>query len=296
MLALFLKSVKPTFVVAFSIPFSVLFALIIMYFTGININVMSLAGLCISIGMLVDNSVVVMENIFRLRQKGIPAPRAAVQGTKQVAAPIVASTATTICVFLPMVYTTGMVAQLMIPFAFTISYALAASLIVALTVVPTLGSIILKKTKERKHNWFDKLKNLYGKSLGFSLRHKYIPIIVSVLLLGICIFQMFGTGMTMIDSSESNQISATLQLGNDVTKKKAFKTADKVLDAIMKVKGVSKVSALDGNTGLMTSIMGSSVSEDFSMFSFNILTDDNIKTTEEYKRIRKRNREEYKGY
>ncbi|MBR2280113.1 MAG: efflux RND transporter permease subunit [Ruminococcus sp.] len=286
-LALFLKSVKPTFVVAFSIPFSVLFALIIMYFTGININVMSLAELCISIGMLVDNSVVVMENIFRLRQKGIPAPRAAVQGTKQVAAPIVASTATTICVFLPMVYTTGMVAQLMIPFAFTISYALAASLIVALTVVPTLGSIILKKTKERKHNWFDKLKNLYGKSLGFSLRHKYIPIIVSVLLLGICIFQMFGTGMTMIDSSESNQISATLQLDNDVTKKKAFKTADKVLDAIMKVNGVSKVSALDGNTGLMTSIMGSSVSEDFSMFSFNILTDDNIKTTEEYKRIRK---------
>lgn len=286
-LALFLKSIKPTLVVAFSIPFSVMFALIIMYFTGIFINVMSLAGLCISIGMLVDNSVVVMENIFRLRQKGIPAPRAAVQGTKQVAAPIVASTATTICVFLPMVYTTGTVAQLMIPFAFTISYALVASLIVALTVVPTLGSVLLKKTKERKTNWFDKLKNFYARTLGFSLRHKYLPIIVAVLLLGICIFQMFGTGITMMDNTESNQISVTLQLENGVTKKKAFKTADKVLDAIMKVKGVSKVSALDGNTGLMASMVGSGVSENYSMFSFDVLTQDNIKTTDEYRRIRK---------
>ncbi|MBR1731069.1 MAG: efflux RND transporter permease subunit, partial [Ruminococcus sp.] len=199
-LALFLKSVKPTVVVAFSIPFSVLFALIIMYFTGINLNVMSLAGLCISIGMLVDNSVVVMENIFRMRQKGIPAPRAAVQGTKQVAAPIVASTLTTICVFLPMVYTTGIVAQLLIPFAFTISYALIASLIVALTVVPTIGSLILKNTKQRKQNWFDKLKNLYARALAFCLRFKFVPLVVSVVLLGLMIVQTFNTGMATIDS------------------------------------------------------------------------------------------------
>ncbi len=285
-LALFLKSFKPTVVVAFSIPFSVMFALIIMYFTGININVMSLAGLCISIGMLVDNSVVVMENIFRLRQKGIPAPRAAFQGTKQVAAPIAASTATTICVFLPMVYTTGTIAQLLIPFAFTISYALIASLIVALTVVPTLGSLLLRKTKPRKENWFDKLKNMYAKSLVFSLRHKYIPIGVSVILLAICIVQTFSTGITMIDSTESNQISVTLELDSGVKKKEAFKTADKVLDAVMKVKGVSKVSALDGSTGLMSSVVGSGVSEDYSMFSFNVLAEDNIKTTEDYRRIR----------
>ena len=224
-LALFLKSVKPTLVVAFSIPFSVLFALIIMYFTGINLNVMSLAGLCISIGMLVDNSVVVMENIFRMRQKGIPAPRAAVQGTKQVAAPIIASTATTICVFLPMVYTTGIVAQLMIPFAFTISYALIASLIVALTVVPTIGSLILKKNKERKQNWYDKLKNLYGKAIAFCLRFKFIPLVVSVVLLALMIIQTFGTGMTTLDSTESNQISVTLTLEEGIKKDKAFKTA-----------------------------------------------------------------------
>lgn len=285
-LALFLKSVKPTLVVAFSIPFSVTFALIIMYFTGIFINVMSLAGLCISIGMLVDNSVVVMENIFRLRQKGVPAPRAAVQGTKQVAAPIIASTATTICVFLPMVYTTGIVAQLLIPFAFTISYALAASLIVALTVVPTLGSLLLKNTKERKENWFDKLKNAYAKTLGFSLRHKYIPILVSVILLVFCIIQTFSTGVNMIDTAESNQISVTLELDNGVKKKDAFKTADEVMNAIMKVKGVSKVSALDGSTGVMSAVIGSGISEKYDTFTFNVLTEDNIKTSDEYKNIR----------
>ncbi len=285
-LALFLKSFKPTLVVAFSIPFSVTFALIIMYFTGIFINVMSLAGLCISIGMLVDNSVVVMENIFRLRQKGVPAPRAAVQGTKQVAAPIIASTATTICVFLPMVYTTGIVAQLLIPFAFTISYALAASLIVALTVVPTLGSLLLKKTKERKENWFDKLKNVYAKTLGFSLRHKYIPILTAVILLGICIAQTFSTGVNMIDTTESNQISVTLELDSEVKKKEAFKTADEVMDAVMKVKGVSEVSALDGSTGIMSAVIGSGIAEKYDTFTFNVLTEDNIKTSEEYKKIR----------
>src|SRR5699024_6968269 len=105
-------AVKPTLIVAFSIPFSVLFAIVIMYFTGITLNVMSLAGLCLGIGMLVDNSIVVMENIYRLRNMGVSAPRAAVQGTKQVAAPIVASTLTTICVFLPLVYVEGTVRQL----------------------------------------------------------------------------------------------------------------------------------------------------------------------------------------
>ncbi|MCH5303649.1 MAG: efflux RND transporter permease subunit [Ruminococcus sp.] len=294
-LALFLKSVKPTIVVAFSIPFSVMFALIIMYFSGININVMSLAGLCISIGMLVDNSVVVMENIFRLRQKGVPAPRAAVQGTKQVAAPIIASTATTICVFLPMVYTTGMIAQLLIPFAFTISYALVASLLVALTVVPTLGFMLLKNTKERKENWFDKLKNAYAKALSLCLNHKAISIIVSVALLAICIFQTFNTGIVMIDNAESNQISVSMTLEDDTTKKDAYKTADEVMDILMNIKGISKISALDGNTGIMSSIIGSGVSDNYTTFSFSVLTDDDVKTTNEYKRIRQEIEEKTKN-
>ena len=107
-LALFLRDIKPTLVVGFSIPLSVLFAVVLMYFTGMDLNVMTLAGLSLGIGMLVDNSIVVIENIYRLRSRGVPAARAAVQGTKQVGMSIVASTLTSVCVFLPVVFSSGM--------------------------------------------------------------------------------------------------------------------------------------------------------------------------------------------
>ena len=284
-LALFLKDVRPTVVVAFSIPFSVLFAIIIMYFTGINLNVMSLAGLCIGIGMLVDNSIVVMENIYRLRHKGIPAAQAAVQGAKQVAGPIIASTITTICVFLPMVYTTGMVSQLLVPFAFTISYALIASLIVALTVVPTMGSVMLKTTKEKNHKLFDGVKEAYGKALGFCLRFKIVPLLLAVVLLVLSIIQTSRTGLVMMDDMDSNQISISMTLDKDVKQDVAYKTADEVMNAVLSVDGIAKVGALDGNAGMLAAQTGST--DNYSTFQFNVLTDDNIKTTKQFRRIKK---------
>lgn len=146
-LALFLKDIRPTLVVAISMPLSVLFAIVMMYFSGITLNILSLSGLGLGVGMLVDNSVVVIENIYRLRGRGIPAPRAAVQGARQVAGAIVSSTLTTVCVFLPMVFTTGMVLELLSDMAWTITFSLLASLIVALTVVPCAGSTVLRKQK-----------------------------------------------------------------------------------------------------------------------------------------------------
>lgn len=294
-LALFLKDVKPTAVVAFSIPFSVLFAIIIMYFTGININVMSLAGLCIGIGMLVDNSIVVMENIYRLRNRGIPAPKAAVQGTKQVAAPILASTITTICVFLPMVYTTGMVSQLLMPFVFTISYALVASLIVALTVVPSMGSILLRKAKVQKHTIFDKVQETYSKVLEFCLRFKAVPLGIAIGLLVLSIIQVSKTGMVMMDDMDSNQISVSMTLDDDTTREDAYKTADELMNALVKVDGIAKVGGMDGNGGALGSVMGSAVAENFTTFSFNILTEDNIKTVKQFRKIKKEMEEKTKG-
>lgn len=283
-LALFLKDVKPTLVVAFSIPFSVLFAIIIMYFTNITLNVMSLAGLCLGIGMLVDNSIVVIENIYRLRNRGISAGRAAVQGAKQVSGAIIASTLTTICVFLPMVYTTGTVSQLMIPFAFTISYSLIASLIVALTVVPTISSVVLKNTKEQKHKFFDKVKDKYAKSLEYCLNHKLIPIGISVLLLVVCVVKVFSTGLVLLDDMESNQISASLSFENTIDKEEAYDTANQVMDRIQSVDGVSKVGAMDGNTGAAMLSMGSST-DNYTNFTFSIITEDDVKTTKQFKKI-----------
>lgn len=286
-LALFLKDVKPTVIVAFSIPFSVLFAIVIMYFTDININVMSLAGLALGIGMLVDNSIVVMENIYRLRNKGIPAPKAAVQGTKQVAGPIIASTITTICVFLPMVYSSGMVKQLLIPFTFTISYALCASLIVALTVVPALGSVMLKKTKNIKMKWFEKFKEVYVRFLGACLNHKWIPLSISIILLVICVVQALNSGLVMMDDMESNQISITLKLDEETEREEAYKIADELMDKVLEVDGISKISANDGGGSLMASVMGMDMSENFTSFSINALTDDDVKTVKQFKKVRK---------
>lgn len=286
-LALFLKDIRPTIIVAFSIPFSVLFAIIIMYFTGININVMSLAGLCLGIGMLVDNSIVVMENVYRFSNEGMSAPRAAVRGTAQVAGPILASTLTTICVFLPMVYTSGMVSQLLIPFAFTISYALIASLLVALTVVPTMGSVILQKAKEIKQPWFEKIKDIYGNILELALRFKIVPLLISIVLLVICVMQSMRTGIVMMDDMDSNQIAVSMTLEDTIKKEKAYQTADEVMGILTGIDGIKKVAGLDGNASVTSSMMETGATDNYTTFTFNIITEENIKTTKEFRKIRK---------
>lgn len=282
-LALFLKDVKPTLIVAFSIPFSVLFAIIIMYFTGITLNVMSLAGLCLGIGMLVDNSIVVMENVYRLRSMGISASRAAVQGTRQVAAPIVSSTITTICVFLPMIYVKGTVREMLIPFAFTMTYALVASLIVSLTVVPTISSAVLKKTKNSTYKWFEKLKDIYAGVLEKCLKHKVSPIAIAVLLLALCVAQVFRMGLVMMDDMESNQISVSVEMKDDTDRKTAYATADKVMKEIMKIDGINKVGAMDGAATATAGMTGSS--DNYTRFTFQIITDDDIKSTGQFRKI-----------
>ena len=286
-LALFLKDIRPTIIVAFSIPFSVLFAIIIMYFTGININVMSLAGLCLGIGMLVDNSIVVMENVYRFSNEGMSAPKAAVRGTAQVAGPILASTLTTICVFLPMVYTSGMVSQLLIPFAFTISYALIASLLVALTVVPTMGSVILRKAKEIKQPWFEKIKDVYGNILELALRFKIVPLLISIVLLIICVMQSMRTGIVMMDDMDSNQIAVSMTLEDTIKKEKAYQTADEVMGILTGIDRIKKVAGLDGNASVTSSMMETGATDNYTTFTFNIITEENIKTTKEFRKIRK---------
>jgi len=284
-LALFLKDIRPTVVVAFSIPFSVLFAIVVMYFTGISINVMSLAGLCIGIGMLVDNSIVVMENVYRLRMEGYEPAKAAVYGAKQVSGAIIASTLTTICVFFPMVYTSGIVSQLIIPFAFTISYSLIASLFVALTVVPTMGAVLLKNTRQPKHKLFDAVKNGYGKALEFCLRFKIVPLAISILLLVFSVWRVASTGFNMMDDMESNQIIASITMKEGTDDDTALLIADETMNRILGVDGVKSVSMRDGSGSAMASSFGLTMGGDFSSFSINVLADDDITTSDEYKRI-----------
>ena len=284
-LALFLKDVKPTIVVAVSIPLSVLTALILMYFTGISLNVMSLSGLALGIGMLVDNSIVVIENIYRLRSKGVGAARAAVQGTKQVAGAIIASTLTTVCVFLPMVFTAGTVRELMMPISLTIIFTLAASLLIAMTVVPAAGSTLLRNSKEKKHPFFDKVQDIYGKMLAFCLKVKVVPLAIAIGLLVYSIWAVMRMGIVMIPDMTSNQIEISVQMPEDTDKEECYKRADQVLDAMTTIDGIGDVGAMaGGDTTLVASSSGMSDST-YDQFTFLVLTENENAGKEEVNRI-----------
>ena len=281
-LIVFLRDWRPTLIMAFSIPFSVLCALVVMYFSGISLNIMSLGGISIAIGMLVDNSIVVLENIYRLRSRGIPPARAAVQGAKQISGAVIASTLTTICVFLPIVFTTGMVNQLMLPFALTIAYVLTSSLLIALTMVPAASSFLFKNYIPRRNNWFETLQTKYARSLAFFLRHKALPLVVSVVLLVVAVIGVVNMGITMIPTMTSKTATVTVTMPEDTDKETAYATADKVMDEAMGIDGVEFVGAMDGtsSTSMVASDISSSSSSDkfHQVFTFYVQTDSSVAT------------------
>lgn len=264
-LALFLQDVRPTIVVAFSIPLSVLFAIVLMYFSNISMNIISLSGLALGVGMLVDNSIVVIENIYRMRSEGVPAPRAAVRGAEQVAGAIFASTLTTICVFLPIVFTGGMTRDLFEDMALTITYSLTASLIVALTFVPAMSSTVLRQNKERKHRFFHAIQTAYEKILRFCLKFKFVPILVSIALLAFCGYQVTKIGMILIPSMGGNQMSITVEAPEESTEEEAYTLADQVMDQFMYIDGVETVGAMSG--GMTSLSIGGSSSKTFTFMA-----------------------------
>ena len=235
-LIVFLKSVKPTLIIALSIPISFMFAMVLMYFSGVSLNIISLSGLALGVGMLVDNSVVVVENIYRLKNEGKDIKEASIEGAKQVATAISASTLTTICVFLPIVFAEGLTKQLFTDMGLTIAYSLIASLVVALTLVPTLSSLILKKTEVKKDKFFDKLNDLYTKSLKWTLSHRALMIVLVLVLFIFSVMNVFNVGMELIPQMDS------LQMEVDVTiAKEDHERRHEIYEDIM-----SKVKSLDG--------------------------------------------------
>ncbi|MBO7387448.1 MAG: efflux RND transporter permease subunit, partial [Lachnospiraceae bacterium] len=284
-LAIFLKDFKPTLVVAISIPLSVMTALICMYFTNISLNMLSLSGLALGIGMLVDNSIVVIENIYRLRSKGVAAPRAAVQGTRQVAGAIVASTLTTACVFLPMIYTSGLVKELMSPMSLTIVFCLLASLVVAMTVVPAAGSTILKNTVEKKHPLYDKIRSAYGKALEFCLKVKAVPLLAAVGLLALSVTLVLRMGIVIIPELSMNQIQATIKYPEDTLREDAYAMTDEVIDRLLKIDGIGSVGVMNGGDESLVVSAASSNPNNFRTMSFMLKTENENAGSVEIKRI-----------
>ncbi|WP_042274258.1 efflux RND transporter permease subunit [[Clostridium] dakarense] len=246
-LFLFLKSIRPTIIIAFSIPISVLFAITMMYFSNVTMNIISLSGLALGVGMLVDNSIVVIENIYRLRNEGMNAIKASVKGANQVAGAIFASTLTTVCVFLPIVFTQGLSRQLFTDMGLTIAYSLIASLIVALTLVPSMSSTMLKSNIQKEHRLFDKFVNLYEKLLKISLKHKFIVLIGSLVLLIGSAFLTISKGTILMSQSDSTQLSVTLEMPKESKVQDARDMSEVIIDRITKIEDVDTVGALQSN-------------------------------------------------
>ena len=247
-LFIFLKNIRPTIIIAFSIPISLLFAVVMMYFSGVTLNIISLGGLALGVGMLVDNSIVAIENIYRLRNEGVNPKKAAVEGAKQIAGAIAASTLTTICVFLPIVFTDGIARQLFTDMGLTIAYSLVASLIVALTLVPTMASKVLNETKEKEHKVFDKIVSVYRKSLIFSLKHKSIVLISVVILLVVSVFASLSRGTTLMPKSDSQQISVSMEMPKGSDTEQTREMSNIIINRITEIEDVETVGAIQSGT------------------------------------------------
>lgn len=280
-LFLFLRDIKPTVIVACSIPISVVFAIVLMYFSGVTLNMISLSGLAIGVGMLVDNSVVVIENIYRLRGLGYSAIQASLNGAKQVAGAIASSTLTTICVFLPIVFVEGITRQLFVDMALTIAYSLLASLIVALTLVPAMGQRMLRKIKPQKNTENSRIIKGYEKSLRFVLRHKVCSILVVVAVLGASIFGALAKGFSFMPNMSSTEVQVSAKLDDNATLEETIDTAEQINKVLNGYDEFETVGVITGSSTSLMGLSGGSSSDTGSVTAYGVLKAEYTKKSEE---------------
>lgn len=273
-LFLFLKDLRPTFITLCSIPISLIFAIVLMYFSGVTINMISLSGLAVAVGMLVDNSVVVIENIYRLRSKGANVIQAAVSGAGQVAGAVIASTLTTVCVFLPIVFVEGITKQLFTDLALTMTYALMASLIVSLTLVPAMASGLLRKETQHNDLFLGKVLVGYRKAVTWALDHKILLLAACLVLLvgsaAICV----GRGFTFMPEADMPNVNVSVTMPEDTDMETASALADEILTRIDTLDGIDTVGAMMSSGGGM-SAMGGSGGGNYDVTIYITLEDEN---------------------
>ena len=257
-LFLFLRDWRPTLITLISIPVSVIFAVVLMYFTGVTINMISLSGLAVSVGMLVDNSVVVIENIYRLRAKGATIIQAAVSGAGQVLGAVTASTLTTVCVFAPIVFVEGLTRQLFTDLALTITYSLLASLLVSLTLVPAMAAGMLRRDFVPKPGLLDKIYPAYRRAIAWSLDHKAGVLLLSLTLLVTTAWGAVSRGFTFMPEIDMNNLSVTVTMPEDTTRSEAVALADEVMERVMSVDNIDAAGFMmgSGNMGGLSMTSG----------------------------------------
>ncbi len=278
-LFLFLRDIKPTLIVGLAIPISVIAAMALMYFTNVSLNLVSMGGLALGIGMLVDNSIVVIENIYRMIGEGKTKVEAAVSGARQVAGAITASTLTTIAVFLPIVFIDGMVADIFISMALTIAYSLGASLIIALTMVPALASRFLnEKDQKQKNKGLTKIQAFYKKAILVSIKYKAISLILVVLLLITSTLLVTSKGFIMLPPSDEGIINVEIQTTRQTEFQEKALFTDYLTEKLLQIEDIKNISAsINSDSGMRLMLMGNS---NIIYMTIN-LVDNRTKSTDE---------------
>ncbi len=284
-LLFFLRSLKPTLIIACSIPISLITALVCMYFSGVTLNIISLSGLALGIGMLVDNSIVVIENIYRLRNEGYSKKEAAVEGSKEVANAIMASTLTTVCVFLPIVFVEGITRQLFVDMGLTIAYSLFASLLIALTVVPAMASKMLDQQKEVSAN--GKIAKLgtalldgYEKFLSAIIRFKAVVFVVVVGFLGLSIFLALQNGTAFMTDMDSNQFTMSVTTENGTPLSETAEITNEIIEKVQTLPDILDVGAMNSSDASAMMGMGGSTATNATTIYLTTVTEKS-KTNEE---------------
>lgn len=207
-----LQSPLSTLIITVSIPFSVLATFVLMQFTGLTLNIMSLGGLALGVGMMVDNSIVVIENIYRHLQRGLSAAEAAAKGTNGVTVAITGSTLTTLAVFIPVVYVGGITGELFRELAWTVSFSLLASLLVAVTVIPMLAAKILPMGKFRNAVRPRAGRGGYAQVVGWVLKRRWLVLAAVVVVLAVSVVPFQGLGREFLPSIDEGNFSINLTM------------------------------------------------------------------------------------
>lgn len=250
----FLRGWRATLVAATSIPLSLLVTLLVLYRAGITLNVLTLGAMMIAIGRVVDDSIVVLENITRHVDDGVRASRAAFDGAREVLTAVTSSTLTTVAVFLPIAFVTGIIGELFRPFALTVVVALLASLLVSVTVAPVLAARLMRPPRSgRRPEREDALHRAYRPVITWSLRHRAAVLGAAGLLFLGSLAIVPGLRINLLDESSGEQFGVSVQMPQDASLAQTDREARTVERLLRDTTGVKTLQAtaggVDANTG-----------------------------------------------
>lgn len=251
---IFLRNFRATIIAIISIPLSLLIAAIFLAQLDISLNIMTLGGMAVAVGRVVDDSIVVIENIFRrLRKTNDPmSNELVISSTKEILRAITASTLTTIVVFLPIGFVSGITGEFFLPFALTVIFSLAASLVVAVTIVPILARFAFKKVKQEEKE--GAMQRFYERVILWSLNRKVVILVLSVILLGGSFALVPGLGFTFIPDEETKLVQASVELPSSTSLERTNEVSLEVEKLFAELEDIKDVTTAVGSRDFATGI------------------------------------------